>query len=215
RELANAVGIPVDRLLHQLDEAGLAPREADAVLSDEDKAALLAHLRKEHSKSAREEVPGPKKITLKRKEVSQIKLPAGSAGSRGPRPTRTVNVEVRKRRTYVKRSVVEAEESRREAELLAQRLAEEAERAAAEAAARAREEEEARRRAEEEARKRAEEEEAARKTAQRELAEVGADAAEDVAQDQGRPEAERAPEVEAEAAAETDSDSDVEESPEE
>ncbi|RFA30582.1 translation initiation factor IF-2 [Alkalilimnicola ehrlichii] len=159
RELATAVGIPVDRLLHQMGEAGLASREADAAVSDEDKAALLAHLRDAHGNAEGEEVPGPKKITLKRKSHSQLKLPSGGTGTRGPRQTRTVNVEVRKKRTYVKRTVVEAEETKREAELLIQALAEEAARKAAEEEARrkAEEEERARQEAEAEAKREAEE----------------------------------------------------------
>ncbi len=163
QELANTVGIPVERLLHQLGEAGLQTREADALISDEDKATLLAHLRKTQGK-ADAEPAGPKKITLKRKEHSQIKLPTGNAGTRGPRQTRTVNVEVRKKRTYVKRSVVEAEESQREAEVLEQALAEQA-------AARAVEEEALRQAAEEETRRQAAEE-AARQEAARRQAEI-------------------------------------------
>jgi translation initiation factor IF-2 len=130
RELANAVGIPVDRLLAQLGEAGLETRGADAAISDVDKATLLNHLRKSHGKGGDDGGSSPAKITLTRKSHSQIKLPAASTNTRGPRQTRTVNVEVRKKRTYVHRSVVEAEEQKRDAELLADALHEENQRKA-------------------------------------------------------------------------------------
>src|SRR5690554_1692246 len=106
KEFASTVGIPVERLLSQLNEAGLPTRDADAVISDEDKAALLNHLRAVQSKAEGGDTAGPAKITLTRKSHSQIKMPAASSSARGPRQTRTVNVEVRKRRTYVHRSVV-------------------------------------------------------------------------------------------------------------
>ena len=90
KQLADDVGAPVDRLLKQIVEAGLKARsESDAVSSDE-KQQLLAYLRKTHGEAGAE----PNKITLKRKTTTTLK--AGKA--------KTVNVEVRKRRTYVKRA---------------------------------------------------------------------------------------------------------------
>tara|TARA_R110002111_G_scaffold43557_7_gene79549 strand:- start:4735 stop:7296 length:2562 start_codon:yes stop_codon:yes gene_type:complete len=90
KQLADDVGAPVDRLLKQIVEAGLRARsEGDAVSSDE-KQQLLAYLRKTHGEAGAE----PNKITLKRKTTTTLK--AGKA--------KTVNVEVRKRRTYVKRA---------------------------------------------------------------------------------------------------------------
>jgi len=89
KQLAEDVGAPVDRLLKQIVEAGLKARsESDAVSSDE-KQQLLAYLRKTHGEADGE----PRKITLKRKTTTTLK--AGKAKS--------VNVEVRKRRTYIKR----------------------------------------------------------------------------------------------------------------
>ncbi len=120
KQFAQTVGIPVERLQSQLEAAGLGRRDDEAVLSAEDKAALLAHLRQGGDTPGEEESAGsgsgsPKKITLKRRSHSQLKMPAGrDAGSRGPRQTRTVNVEVRKRRTYVKRSDIEAEDQKRQ-----------------------------------------------------------------------------------------------------
>src|SRR5690554_1900658 len=95
KQLADDVGAPVDRLLKQIVEAGLKARsENDAVSSDE-KQQLLAYLRKTHGEAGAE----PNKITLKRKTITTLK--AGKA--------KTVNVEVRKRRTYVKRAELQPE----------------------------------------------------------------------------------------------------------
>ncbi|MCB1667619.1 MAG: translation initiation factor IF-2 [Porticoccaceae bacterium] len=105
-ELAKVVGASVERLLTQMKEAGLPHSSADDSVSDEEKQKLLAYLKGLHGDSARE----PKKITLKRKSVSTLKTSAGR---------KTVNVEVRKKRTYVKRSAeemaaaVEVEEQQR------------------------------------------------------------------------------------------------------
>ncbi len=106
REFAEDVGIPVERLLTQLGDAGLQVADAEAKITDKDKHQLLEHLRQAHSKGGQD----PKKITLKRKSVSELKVGGGS--SKG----KTVSVEVRKKRTYVKRSVVaEKEKKQREA----------------------------------------------------------------------------------------------------
>ena len=103
KQLAEAVGIPVDRLLSQLGEAGIGvPSDADATISDSDKMELLKHLRK-GNETADAAAPTSKKITLKRKTVSELKQ--SSSGK-----TKTVSVEVRKRRTYVKRNVVSDDE---------------------------------------------------------------------------------------------------------
>ena len=94
-QLAETVGASVDRLLSQMKDAGLPHASADEAVSEEDKQTLLAHLKKSHGERA----GAPKKITLKRKSVSTLR--AGGAGKR------TVNVEVRKKRTYVKREDLE------------------------------------------------------------------------------------------------------------
>jgi translation initiation factor IF-2 len=90
-ELAKVVGASVDRLLSQMQEAGLSHNSADATVDDEEKQKLLAYLKGLHGEASRE----PKQITLKRKTISTLKTGAGR---------KTVNVEVRKKRTYVKRS---------------------------------------------------------------------------------------------------------------
>src|SRR5512147_3182780 len=101
QQLAETVGIPVDRLLLQLDEAGLAVSGPNATISDEDKAHLLKHLRHDDVET---DASAPKKITLKRKTVSELKQAGGGTKAK------TISVEVRKRRTYVKRSIAVAEE---------------------------------------------------------------------------------------------------------
>ncbi|WP_404365031.1 translation initiation factor IF-2 [Marinobacter sp.] len=99
KQLADDVGAPVDRLLRQIVEAGLKARsENDSVTSDE-KQQLLAYLRKNHGESDAE----PRKITLKRKTTTTLK--AGSGAGRA----KTVNVEVRKKRTYIKRAETQLE----------------------------------------------------------------------------------------------------------
>jgi len=151
-KLAAIVGAPVDRLLKQMEEAGLKHSGADDAVSNEEKQTLLEFLKRSHGESD----GAPKKITLNRKVTTQLK--AGSSQGRGGK---TVNVEVRKKRTYVKRSSLEAGKN---AELLEQEIertgesekqaAEEAARIAAIEAVRAKEEAEveAKRAAEEAAR---------------------------------------------------------------
>ena len=100
-ELAKVVGVAVEKLLSQVKEAGLPHTEAGDVISNEDKNTLLQFLRSSHGE--RDEAVAPRKITLNRKTVGTLK--AASGHGRG----KTVNVEVRKKRTYVKRSEVEEE----------------------------------------------------------------------------------------------------------
>ena len=93
RELADVVGISVNRLLAQLGESGLPHTEADQRINDQEKAQLFTHLRRLHGKSGGE-TAAPRKITLKRKSVSELKI----ASSQGRR--KTVTVETRRRRAY-------------------------------------------------------------------------------------------------------------------
>lgn len=97
KQLAEDIGAPVDRLLKQILDAGLSQRQEDDVVSDEEKKELLSFLKRSHG----EEDAEPKKITLKRKTTSTLKMSGGQG------KTKTVNVEVRKKRTYVKRPEVE------------------------------------------------------------------------------------------------------------
>jgi len=95
KQLAEDVGAPVDRLLKQIVEAGLKARSENDSVSSDEKQQLLAYLRKTHGEADSE----PRKITLKRKTTTTLK--AGKA--------KTVNVEVRKRRTYIKRAELQPE----------------------------------------------------------------------------------------------------------
>ncbi|MBC53151.1 MAG: translation initiation factor IF-2 [Gammaproteobacteria bacterium] len=108
-ELAKVVGVTAERLLAQIKEAGLPHKRAEEPISNEDKNALLLFLRRSHGASEAVD-SAPKKITLKRKTVATLKTSSGQG--RG----KTVNVEVRKKRTYVKRSELEPEKPVEEAE---------------------------------------------------------------------------------------------------
>jgi translation initiation factor IF-2 len=102
-ELADVVGVSVDKLLSQIKEAGLPHTKADEPISNDDKNTLLVFLRRSHGD--REAVDAaPRKITLKRKTIATLK--SASSHGRG----KTVNVEVRKKRTYVKRSTIVEDE---------------------------------------------------------------------------------------------------------
>ncbi|MGR5066849.1 MULTISPECIES: translation initiation factor IF-2 [Vibrio] len=157
KALSEEIGTPVDRLMEQLADAGMKKASSDNV-SDEEKQKLLAHLKKEHGdKSGDSE---PTRLTLQRKTRSTLSVAAGGGKSKD------VQVEVRKKRTYVKRSTIEddakreAEEAaKREAEELAKREAEEqakreaAEKAQREADEKAKREADAKRDAEEKAKR--------------------------------------------------------------
>jgi translation initiation factor IF-2 len=147
-QFAEVLKVPVDRLLVQLDQAGIKVAGPEDPISDDAKLELLTHLRRSHG--SEEEGSAPRKITLRRKTQSALKLASVQGRSR------TVNVEVRQKRTYVKRDVLEEqarqlnddfESKRREAEDAA-RL--ENERLEAERRERERMEAENRRRVEEE-----------------------------------------------------------------
>ncbi|HXZ61011.1 MAG TPA: translation initiation factor IF-2 [Steroidobacteraceae bacterium] len=163
-QFAEVLKVPVDRLLVQLDQAGIKVEGPEARISDDAKLELLTHLRRSHGSEADSD-GAPRKITLKRKTQSELKL--ASAQGRA----RTVNVEVRRTRNYIKRDVLEEQARAQQDEIDSRkREAEEAARAATERAEAERrererleaenrrrvEEEETRRRAQEEARRAAE-----------------------------------------------------------
>ena len=95
-QLAEVVGAPVDRLLQQMKDAGLAHKKPGETVSNHEKIALLAYLKQAHGNNDVPRVVEPSKITLKRKTVSQVKVTGGSGKSK------VVNVEVRKKRTFVR-----------------------------------------------------------------------------------------------------------------
>lgn len=102
-QLAETTGTTVKRLLQQLKEAGLSQTGASDLVSEEEKQTLLAHIKSSHGEDEAE--AAPKKITLKRRTLSTLKT--GGSSGRG----RTVNVEVRKKRTYVRKAESEVAEA--------------------------------------------------------------------------------------------------------
>ncbi|WP_434592443.1 translation initiation factor IF-2 [Pseudomonas sp. R4-83] len=130
KQLADEVKTPVERLLQQMREAGLPHTAADENVTDSEKQSLLTHLKSSHKAKVEE----PRKITLQRKTTSTLRV----AGSK------SISVEVRKKKVFVQRSPEEIE---------AERKRELDERRAVENAARQKAEEEAKLRAEEEARR--------------------------------------------------------------
>lgn len=99
-QFAEEVKVSVERLQDQLEHSGLSRKQPDDIITDEEKNGLLNYLRAKHGKSNVE------KITLKRKTASEIRMPT-SAQSRIKTKTKTVNVEFRKRCTYIKRSTLD------------------------------------------------------------------------------------------------------------
>jgi translation initiation factor IF-2 len=101
KQLAALVGIPAEQLLSQMVGAGIDKSSPDDVVTDDEKQRLLAHIRSGQTKVSAE----PAKVTLRRKSTSTIKAGAGA-----------VNVEVRKKRTYVHRDLTAEAEKQRETE---------------------------------------------------------------------------------------------------
>ena len=179
-QFAEVLKVPVDRLLTQLDQAGIKVAGPDARISDDAKLELLTHLRRAHGSEEASGDGAPRKITLKRKTQSELKLASNQGRAR------TVNVEVRRTRNYIKRDVLEEQARAQQDEIDSRkREAEEAARAATERVEAERrererleaenrrrvEEEEVRRRAQEESRRAAEQrtrDDEARRTRERE-----------------------------------------------
>ncbi len=114
-QFAEVLKVPVDKLISQLDEAGIKVSGEDDTISEDAKLELLSHLRRSHGRDETAGDTGPRKITLKRKSQSELRL----AGAQGR--SRTVNVEVRRKRTYVKRDVLEQQAKAQQEELDRQR----------------------------------------------------------------------------------------------
>jgi translation initiation factor IF-2 len=144
--LAKEIDTPVDRLLKQFKEAGMQ-KSADDQVSQDEKQALLTHLKREHGDNGN----APTRLTLQRKKRSTLSV-SGAGGK-----NKDVQVEVRKKRTYVKRSELEDQKSAQEAEEQAKREAEEKARLEAEEQAKREAEEKAKREAEEKAKREAQE----------------------------------------------------------
>ncbi|HXS28528.1 MAG TPA: translation initiation factor IF-2 [Steroidobacteraceae bacterium] len=121
-QFAQVLKVPVDRLLAQLDQAGIKVAGPEDRITDEAKLELLTHLRRSHGAESDDD-GAPRRITLKRKTQGELRL----ASDRGR--TRTVNVEVRSTRKYIKRDVLE-ERARQQQEDFDQQKQREAEQAA-------------------------------------------------------------------------------------
>ena len=98
-QFAEQLKVPVERLLVQLEEAGIKVAGAESAISDDAKMELLTHLRRAHGRT--EDAAAPRKITLKRKSQGEIKVATAQGRAR------TVNIEVRQKKTYLNRSVLE------------------------------------------------------------------------------------------------------------
>ncbi|MBP2196305.1 translation initiation factor IF-2 [Pantoea cypripedii] len=142
KSLAAEIQTPVDRLVQQFADAGIRKSEDDAV-SQQEKETLLSHLNREHGQA------GSGKLTLQRKTRSTLNIP-GTGGK-----SKSVQIEVRKKRTYVKGDAEAEQQAQAEAEAEAQREAEEKARREAEEQARREAEQKAQREAEEKAKREA------------------------------------------------------------
>ncbi len=182
---ASELKMPSGVLLEQLAKAGVAGKKEGDKLSEQDKTRLLDYLRKQHGGQEQK-----KKITLTRKQTSEIKA-ADSTGR-----ARTIQVEVRKRRVFVKRDGAEAAPAAEEVAAPPQPVVSAAEVAAREEEARkaqaliAKQQEEVQKKQEAQKRKTKKEREA-EEAAAKAAAEAAAKAAEAAAQ----PVAEAKPEV--------------------
>ncbi len=112
-QFAEVLKVPVDRLLVQLDQAGIKVEGPDARISDDAKMDLLTHLRRTHGSG--EEGSAPRKITLRRKTQSELKLASVQGRAR------TVAVEVRQKKTYIKRDVLNEQARHQQDEIDAKR----------------------------------------------------------------------------------------------
>ncbi len=111
-QFAEVLKVPVEKLLSQLDEAGIQIKGSDDTISDDAKLELLTFLRHAHGQEISPSGDAaPRKITLNRKSNSELRL----SGTQGR--SRTVNVEVRKKRTYIKRDVLEEQAQNEQDEL--------------------------------------------------------------------------------------------------
>ncbi len=149
-DFAKVLKVPVDRLIEQLDEAGIKVGGPNDVISEDAKLELLTHLKKNHGRKDAAD-SAPRRITLSRKSQSELKLASGQGRAR------TINVEVRQKRTYIKRDVLEEQARKQQEELDAARRADEESRTAVERSVR---EEQEKREAEERAKQVAEQREA-------------------------------------------------------
>jgi len=112
KSFADQIGITTAKLIKQLSAAGIDAKKVGDEISNDEKILLLSFLRGDHG--AGEEAVEGKKITLKRKTTSQA-----TQSTRGG-SAKTVQVSVRKKRTYVKRSAIQEAAAKEAAELEAE-----------------------------------------------------------------------------------------------
>lgn len=178
-QFAEVLKVSVEKLVSQLDDAGIKVSGSEDQISDDAKLELLTYLRRSHGQDDTiATAAAPRSITLKRKSQSELRL----SGAQGR--SRVVSVEVRRKRTYIKRDVLE-KQARDEQEALDRKHAEEEERVVEEAREQERlaaEQEEAVKREDAEREK----EEQARKDAEEVAAKVAEKAATDAAQEKSR-----------------------------
>ncbi|MCZ8063341.1 translation initiation factor IF-2 [Silanimonas sp.] len=118
RSLAKVLNLPVEKLLEQLSGAGMQFTGPDQVVSSTEKMKLLGFLRRTHGKDEKPaEEAGPSRITLQRRKVEELTVGGGKTKA-------TVAVEVRQKRTYVKRADVAPSGPDAEREEAARKLAE-------------------------------------------------------------------------------------------
>ncbi len=92
KQFSESLNISVEKLISQLDASGVKGKKASDFISDDEKQSLLSHLKGLHGETS----DAPRKVTLNRKKIKKLNLSSGSG-------KRTVTVEVRKKRTYVKK----------------------------------------------------------------------------------------------------------------
>ena len=120
-QFADVLKVPVEKLITQLDDAGIKVGGSQDTISEDAKLELLTHLRRSHGQDDTvATAAAPRRITLRRKSQSELRLPGAQGRSR------TVSVEVRRKRTYIKRDVLE-EQAQKEQEALDARRREEQE----------------------------------------------------------------------------------------
>lgn len=112
KQFADEIGVKADRLLDQFKDAGIKASTTDDLVSESEKQKLLRYLKQYHG--GKQETVAPEKIVLRRARTSEIKL-GGSHGA-----GKTVSIQVRKKRTYVKRTVLEEEEKPPVSEMVAE-----------------------------------------------------------------------------------------------
>lgn len=106
-QLATDIGVSVDRLLSQFKDAGINIASGNDIVSEDEKQKLLRYLQQHHG--AKQDA-APEKIVLRRAKTSEIKV-AGSQGAR-----KTISVQVRKKRTFIKRPLADEVPAKSKAE---------------------------------------------------------------------------------------------------